>query len=84
MTPTYPIPYDEIGRTYAVLRHGGASQARAQAELGLSARRTRELETQFARVRPGGGPDAVRPRYARDDAHVAAVLRAGGYPGLGR
>lgn len=82
MTTTYPIPYDEIGRTYAVLRQSGASRARAQAELGLTPDRGRQLEVWFRRPRPGAGCDSVRPRFARHDAHVTAVLRGGGYPEL--
>ncbi|WP_293682843.1 hypothetical protein [uncultured Phenylobacterium sp.] len=76
MTTVYPTPYVEIGRTYAALRRGGATQARARAELELSDERGRVLE---ARLRAH-----VRPRFDRCAAHVAAVLAAGGYPALGR
>ena len=75
MKPTYPIPYVEIGRTYAVLRQGGAPQERAAVELGLPATRVRVLEAGLRRHRPRCGRDAV---------HVAAVLAAGGYPVLDR
>jgi len=68
------------GQAYAALRHGGASQARAQAELALSAEGAAELEARFRVRRPG--PDAMRPRFARHEAHVAAVLAEGGYPAL--
>jgi hypothetical protein len=75
MKPAYPITYVEIGRTYAALRWGGASQGRAGAELGLSPAVLPDLEARF-RWR-----HARRPR---DAAHVKAVLRAGGYPALDR
>ena len=75
MKPTYPIPYVEIGRTYAVLRQGGAPQGRAAAELALPSARVRLLEAGLRRH---------RPRCGRDAAHAAAVLAAGGYPVLDR
>ena len=76
MKPTYPIPYVEIGRSYAVLRQGGAPTARAAVELGLPATRVRLLEAQLRRH---------RPRCGRDAAHVAAIQAAGGgYPVLDR
>jgi hypothetical protein len=31
---------------------------------------------------PGAGPDPMRPRFARHEAHVAAVIGQGGYPVL--
>ena len=76
MSTVYPTPYVEIGRTYAALRRGGATQARARAELDLSEARGRVLET---RLRAN-----VRPRFDRCAAHVAAVLAAGAYPVLPR
>ena len=84
MDTAYPTPYVEIGRTYAALRHSGASQGRACAELGLAADRGRQLEALFRVPRPGQGVDAARPRFARCAAHVAAVAAAGGYPVLRR
>lgn len=39
------------------------------------------LERQFL-ARPGRGEDAMRPRFARHEEHVQAVLRQGGYPVL--
>ena len=67
-----------------MLRHGGASQARACVELGVSFGRGQVLEALFRGVRGGGGPDAMRPRFARHEQHAAAVLAAGGYPALRR
>ncbi len=69
-------------QSYSVLRFGGASQARACAELCVSFGRMRTLEAQFRVARPGGGRG--RPRFARDGAHVSAVLKAGGFTVLGR
>jgi hypothetical protein len=72
------------GQAYAALRHGGASQARARAELALSVERAAELEARFRVRRPGEGPDAMRPRFARHQLHVATVLKQGGYPAIPR
>lgn len=70
--------------TYAALRYGGASQTRAQAELAISAGEALALERIFRVVRPGKMLDRMRPRFARHDEHVAAVLAAGGYAALTR
>ena len=80
---THHIPPAQLlADTYAVLRFGGAPPASAQAELGLSEPGVRWQETLF-RLRPRGhGEEAMRPRFARDARHVAAVVRAGGYPAL--
>ena len=64
--------------SYVALRHGGAPPARARAQLGLSPRVGFELEQLFRKRK--GRP--LRPRFARDDLHVRAVLRAGGFPVL--
>jgi len=68
--------------SYTVLRCGGASQARACAELGVSIGRGQTLEALFRGRRGGRGPDAMWPRFARHEPHVASVLAAGGYPVL--
>jgi len=70
--------------TYAALRYGGASQTRAQAELSISVGEAHSLERAFKCVRPGKMLDRMRPRFARHDDHVAAVLAAGGYPAIAR
>lgn len=70
--------------SYAVLRHGGASPTRAQAELAISASRAWQLEALFRVRRPGKGGEGARPRFARNRSHVEAVLRAGGFPVLRR
>jgi hypothetical protein len=70
--------------TYAALRYGGASQARAGAEGANPPARARQLEAIFHVPRPGKLMDRMRPRFARHEAHVAAVLAAGGYPAIRR
>jgi hypothetical protein len=72
----------KIGRSYAALRWGGASQERARLELGLSAPRARELEALFSVRHPGRDGSPMRPAFAQHDAHVAAVAAAGGFPVL--
>ena len=80
---THHIPLAKfVGESYAVLRFGGSPPASARAELALSEPGARLQETLF-RLRPRGhGDEAMRPRFARDARHVAAVVRAGGYPAL--
>lgn len=68
--------------TYLALRHGGASQAKVCAELGVSFGRSKALERRLRSRRPGEGADSMRPRFARDARHIAAVMAAGGYPTL--
>jgi hypothetical protein len=67
--------------SYAVWRHGGAPPHIAGGQLQLPAETAAELERLF-RARPGGGVDAMRPRFAQHEAHVDAVMAAGGYPAL--
>jgi hypothetical protein len=71
-----------IPSSYAALRYGGASQARAQAELAITPVHAHKLETIFNVPRPGKRLDRMRPRFARHESHVAAVLAGGGYPVL--
>lgn len=68
-------------KAYSALRHGGAPAAIARVQLGLSAEAAARLERMLL-ARPGGGPDAMRPSFARHDRHVAAVRAGGGYPVL--
>jgi hypothetical protein len=68
--------------TYAALRYGGASQDRARAELAITPSDACKLEAVFNVRRPGKLLDRMRPRFARHEAHVAAVLATGGYPAL--
>jgi hypothetical protein len=84
MSAAYPITYDEIGRSYAVLRQGGAPPARAQAELALGPLAARQIEARFRRARSRAGHEAGRPAFARDATHLAAVAAAGGFPEVGR
>lgn len=71
----------EIG-AYAALRLGGAQAATARLQLGLSPRAGARLEAAFRRKSARGGGDAQLPRFARHEAHVAQVLREGGFPAL--
>lgn len=70
--------------TYAALRYGGASWARAGALLAITPDEALSQEQIFNVARPGKTLDRMRPRFARHGAHVAAVLAAGGYPVLAR
>lgn len=67
--------------SYAALRYEGAPPPRARAALGLTEPSAARLERLFQK-KPGGGPDAMRPRFARHAGHVAAVLAEGGFPVL--
>lgn len=69
------------GACYAVLRHMGASPEAARAELDLPAATAARFEQRFL-GRPRGGPDPMRPRFARHETHVRAVLAQGGFPVL--
>jgi hypothetical protein len=82
MSTGYATEGVRIGRSYAALRWGGASRERARLELGLSPGRARQLEALFAVRHPGKDGSPMRPAFARHDAHVAAVVAAGGYPAL--
>ncbi|MBU1377212.1 MAG: hypothetical protein KKE02_09975 [Alphaproteobacteria bacterium] len=73
-----------ITSTYAALRYGGASQDRARAELAITPGEAHMQERIFNVARPGKMLDRMRPRFARHEAHVAAILAAGGYPVLRR
>lgn len=81
MTTAARIDATGASASYAALRHGGSPPWAARAQLGLKATVAARLEWLFQR-RVGGGPDPMRPRFARHDEHVAAVLAKGGYPRL--
>jgi hypothetical protein len=66
---------------YAVLRHMGSSAEAARAELDLPPATADRYERLF-QGRPGRGPDSMRPRFARHDAHVRAALGEGGFAAL--
>lgn len=52
---------------------------RAQVELGLTAGQAQRLERAFRVKLASGVGDIQLPRFARHDAHVAAVMREGGF-----
>jgi hypothetical protein len=81
MTSGFPTPSALVSVCYAALRHGGAPACAASAQLDLSRTTAEQLERLF-QLRPGGGAGAMRPRFARHEAHVSAVLAEGGYPAL--
>ncbi len=64
---------------YAALRQTGTSPDRAMAELRLAPGMAWRFERAFRRrtLRPDG--DVQSPRFARHEAHVAAVLAQGGF-----
>jgi hypothetical protein len=64
---------------YAALRQTGTSLARATAELGLSAATARRFERVFRARAARGAGDPQLPKFARHDAHVAAVMAQGGF-----
>jgi hypothetical protein len=76
-TPASPL----ASASYAACRFGGAPPGIARVLLDLPAETAAELEHLF-RARPGGGAHAMRPRFARHEAHVSAVMGEGGYPAL--
>jgi hypothetical protein len=75
--PTSPL----ASASYAACRYAGAPPETVQVELQLPPETAAHLEKLFRR-RPGGGHGAMRPRFARHDAHVRAVAAQGGYPVL--
>jgi hypothetical protein len=81
MTTTSRERFTPASASYAVLRHGGAPACRAREQLGLEPETAIRLERLF-HARPGSGVDRMRPRYARHDGHVEAVMAQGGYPVL--
>ncbi len=81
MKPFKPPSLSLASASYAACRHGGAPPDLVRVELELPAEAAARLERLF-RARPGGSGDAMRPRYARHEAHVRAVSAQGGYPVL--
>ncbi|WP_372785053.1 hypothetical protein [Phenylobacterium sp.] len=81
MKPFKPPSWSLASASYAASRHGGAPPDVVRVELALPAETAARLERLF-RARPGRGMDAMRPRYARHEAHVRAVVAQGGYPVL--
>ena len=70
------LPRRPHAQEYAVLRQIGTHPDRARVELGLDRAAAGRLEKVFRRRRPGG---AQLPKFARHDAHVAAVMAGGGF-----
>ena len=81
MKPFRPPASILASASYAACRFGGAPPDIVRVQLDLPAEIAAKLERLFRR-RPGGGAYAMRPRFARHQAHVRAVLAEGGYPAL--
>ena len=81
MKPFKPPSLSFASASYAACRYGGAPPDVVRVELDLPAEAAARLERLF-RARPGASGDAMRPRYARHEAHVRAVSAEGGYPAL--
>jgi hypothetical protein len=81
MKPFKPPSLSLASASYAACRHGGSPPDLVRVELELPAEAAVRLERLF-RGQRGGGGDAMRPRYARHEAHVRAVAAEGGYPVL--
>ncbi len=73
------IPRPADGQDYAALRQSGTSPLRARTQLGLEDWQARRFEKQFRARTARGGGDSQLPKFARHEAHVAAVLAAGGF-----
>ena len=67
--------------SYAAYRYGGDPPALVQVQLELPPEAVVRLERLFL-ADPGQGAEAMRPAFARHEAHVAAVRAEGGYPVL--
>ncbi|RAK52574.1 hypothetical protein [Phenylobacterium deserti] len=83
MATVHHINSTHASISYAALRHGGEPPARARSLLGLDAIVAGRLERLF-QTRGRTEEAAMRPKFARCEAHVAAVLREGGFPALVR
>jgi len=68
--------------TYAVLRRGGAPPNLACAQMALEPLAAQRLEAVFRTRATRGAGEEAQPRFARHEAHVAAVRAAGGFPAL--
>ena len=82
MKPFKPPSLSFASASYAACRYGGAPPELVQVELDLPPGAAARLEQLFRAARPGSPDDAMRPRYARHEAHVRAVSAEGGYPAL--
>lgn len=82
MKPFKPPSFALANASYVACRHGGAPPEIARIQLELPAETAVRLETLFQARPGGGGADALRPRFARHETHVGAVLAQGGYPAL--
>lgn len=81
MTQAFSDPSALPSSSYSVLRYEGAPPCAVRLRLRLGAPAAARLERLF-QGSGGRGPEPMRPRFARHELHVAAVLAEGGYPVL--
>ena len=67
------------GQDYAALRQSGTCPARARLQLRLGPAAGRRLERLFRSRTARGAGDSQLPKFARHEAHVAAVMAQGGF-----
>lgn len=73
------LPRPADGQDYAALRQTGTSPARAKLQLRLEARDAERMERLFRARAARGLGDSQLPKFARHEAHVAAVMAEGGF-----
>ncbi|MGH6965604.1 MAG: hypothetical protein ACREE0_14080 [Phenylobacterium sp.] len=81
MPSSLPHPQIPTSASYATLRYEGVPPPQARVSLQLPETTAARFERLFL-ARPGAGPDPMRPRFARHELHVTAVMAQGGYPAL--
>lgn len=67
------------GQNYAALRQSGTQAARVRVELGLDDLSAWRMEKAFRHRADRGVGDVQLPKFARHEAHVAAVMAQGGF-----
>jgi hypothetical protein len=82
MTQSQPYVRPVCGQDYAALRQSGTPASRARVELGLAPARSLRMERAFRAKAGRGEGDPQQPKFARHEAHVAAVMAQGGFCAL--
>ncbi|WP_374344799.1 hypothetical protein [Phenylobacterium sp.] len=73
------LPRPADGQDYAALRQTGTSPARAKLQLRLAQTDAERMERLFRARAARGVGDSQSPKFARHEAHVAAVMAQGGF-----
>lgn len=73
------LPRPADGQDYAALRQTGTSPARAKLQLRLAQTDAERMERLFRARAARGVGDSQLPKFARHEAHVAAVMAQGGF-----